>query len=345
MTYELFLTAFDRAETAGEAATWLREFVHKGDLQVLDVVELARHADDSAVIRQIGDLGSQHGGRIGAFVGGLLGVAGGPVAIAALGAAGAAVGAASELLGSRDLYHDDLKELEQSLAPDTSALLALLAPEHAEIFARHIADFGGDTMRFSLTNDAGQEYQDAKHAFIARQAERRRAQSAAWSSTTAEETADLAAMNHDLEQLYTAMGSTPDGQQTGLGVQAAAQRTRRDAARALLNQTLAAEVGRLDEAIAGYQEAISRALSDDEQAALAAQQATLRGERLTVQQQLAASQEAELRERWRDISALEAIAARADLATRITLDVQLAELRDMYAAARQGRATATTKAL
>ena len=344
MTYELFLTAFDRAETAGEAATWLREFVQKGDLQVLDVVVLARYADDRAVIRQIGDLGSQHGGRIGTIVGGLLGAVGGPVGVAALGAAGAAIGTASELLASRDLEHDDLQEMEQALAPGASALLALLAPEHAEIYARRIADFGGETMRFGLTNDAGQEYQDAKHAFIARQAERRREQSAAWSSTTADETADLAAMNHDLEQCYAAMGSTPDWQQTGLGEQAAALRTRRDAARGLLNQTLAAEVERLDEVIASYQVAISRALSDDERAALATQQAALRDMRQTAQQQLTASQEAELRERWRDISALEAIAAHANRATRITLDLQLAELRDMYAAARQGRATATAKA-
>ena len=47
MTYELFLTAFDRAETADEARYWLHEFVRKGDLQVLDVVVLAKHADDS----------------------------------------------------------------------------------------------------------------------------------------------------------------------------------------------------------------------------------------------------------------------------------------------------------
>jgi uncharacterized membrane protein len=151
VTYELFLTAFDRAETAGEAATWLREFVHKGDLQVLDVVVLARPADHRAVIRQIGDLGSQHGGRIGAVVGGLLGAVGGPVGIAAGGAAGAAFGAASELLSSRDLEHDDLQEMEQALALGTSALLALLAPAYAERFTRRIADFGGETMRFSLT--------------------------------------------------------------------------------------------------------------------------------------------------------------------------------------------------
>src|SRR5262249_30751418 len=123
MTYELFLTAFDSAETADEAATWLREFVRKGDLQVLDVVVLAKREDDSAVIRQIGDLDSRHGGRAGAIVGGLIGAAGGPVGIAALGAAGAAIGAASELLASRDLYHDDLKEMQQALAPGTSAFL------------------------------------------------------------------------------------------------------------------------------------------------------------------------------------------------------------------------------
>jgi len=252
MTYELFLTAFDRAETAGEAATWLHEFVRKGDLQVLDVVVLAKQADDSAVIRQIGDLGSQHGGRIGAIVGGLLGAAGGPVTIAAIGAAGAALGAASEFFDSRDLYYDDLKELQQALAPGTSALLTLVAPEHAAMYARAIADFGGETMRFSLTNDAGQEFQAAKRAFIARQAERRREQLAAWSSTTAEEAADLDAMNHQLEQIYAAISSTPDWQQADLRVQAAALRTRRDAARELLNQTLAAEVQRLDEVIARY---------------------------------------------------------------------------------------------
>src|SRR4029453_15646265 len=186
MTYELFLTAFDRAETADDARYWLHEDVNKADLRVLDVVVLAKQADDSAVIQQIGDLGSQHGARIGAIVGGALGVAGGPVGIAALGAAGAALGAASELLSSRDLDHDDLKEMQQALAPGTSALLALLAPEHAAMYVRRIADFGGETMRFSMTNDAGQEFQDAKRAFIERQAERRREQRAAWSGTTAE---------------------------------------------------------------------------------------------------------------------------------------------------------------
>ncbi len=337
MTYELFLTAFDRAETAGEAATWLHEFVRKGDLQVLDVVVLAKHADDSAVIRQLGDLGSQHGGRIGAIVGGLLGVAGGPAGIAALGAAGAAFGAASELLASRDLYHDDLQELEQALTPGMSALLALLAPEHAAMYARRIADFGGETMHFRLTNDAGQEFQDAKHAFIARQAERRREQLATWSSAAAEEAADLDAMNHELEQLYAAMSSTPDWHQTDLGVHAAALRTRRDAARELLNQTLAAEVQRLDDVIARYQEASSRATSDEERAALTSQNETLRSSRVAAEQKLTASQDAELQERWRDISALEAIATHADRATRISLDLLLAELRDSYAAARQVR--------
>jgi len=344
MSYELFLTAFDHAETAGEAATRLREFVHKGDLQVLDVVVLARQADDSAVIRQIGDFGSEHGGRIGAIVGGLLGVAGGPAGIAALGAAGAAFGAASELLASRDLYPDDLKEMQQALTPDTSALLALLAPEHAAMYARRIADFGGETMRFGLTNDAGQEFQDAKHAFIARQAERRREQLAAWHSTTAEETADLDAMNHELEQIYAEMSSTPDGHEADLIVHAAAVRTRRDVARELLNQTLAAAVQRVDEEIARYQEAISRATSDEERAALTSQNETLHRSRAAAEQKLAASQEAELQERWRDISALEAAAARADRATRIELDLQLAQLRDEYAAARQQRPTATRAA-
>ena len=345
MSYEFFLTAFDRAGTAGEAASWLHEWVRKGDVQVLDVVVLAKREDGSALIRENGDLGSQHGERIGAILGGLLGAPGGPAAVASLAAAGAAVGAAGELLASRDLYHDDLKEFEQALAPGTSALLAILAPEHAAIYARRIADFGGETMHFSMSNDAGQEFQDAKHAFIARQAERRREQLASWSSTTAEEAADLEAMNHELEQIYAAISSTPDWQQADPRVQAAALRTRRDAARALMSQTLAAEVQRLDEAISRYQEAISGATSDDERAALTAQNETLRRDRVAVEQKLAASQEAELQERWRDISALEAVAARADCATRIELDMQLAQLRDEYAAARQERSTATRRAL
>jgi uncharacterized membrane protein len=302
---------------------------------------LAKRADGSAVNREIGDLGSQHGERIGAIVGGLLGAPAGPAAVAALGAAGAAVGAASELLDSRDLYHDDLKEFEQALTPGTSALLALLAPDQAASYARHIADFGGKTMRFSMSNDAGQEFQHAKHAFIARQAERRHEQLAAWSSTAAEEAADLEAMNHQLEQVYAAVSSTPDGQQAALRGQAAALRTRRDAARDLLNQTLAAAIQRLDEEIIRHQQALSRATSEDERAALAGESEKLRGSRAAAQQQLAASQEAELQERWRDISALQTLAARADRATRITLDMQLAELRNLYAVAREARSSTT----
>jgi len=344
MTYELFLTTFDRAETAGEAASRLHEFVRKGDLQVIDLVVLAKHADDSAVIRQIGDFGSQHGGRIGAIVGGLLGAPGGPAAVAALGAAAAAVGAASELLASRDLYHDDLKEMQHALAPGTSALLALLTPKHAAMYARRVADFGGETMHFSMSNDAGQEFHDAVHAFIARQAERRREQLAAWISTTAEEAADLDAINHELEQIYASISRTPDGQQADLRVQAAALRTRRDAARAQLNQTLAAAVQRLDEEIARYQEAIARATSEDERAVEAAENETLHRRRVAAEQQLAASLDAGLQERWRDITVLQTLAAHADGATRVTLDLQLAELRDLYAAAREERAESIARA-
>jgi uncharacterized membrane protein len=343
MTYEVFLTTFDRAGTAGEAASWLHEWVRKGELQVLDVVVLAKRADGSALIRENGDLGSQHGERIGAILGGLLGAPGGLVAVAALGAAGGFVGTAGELLASRDLYRDDLKEFEQALTPGTSALLALLAPEHAAIYARRIADFGGETMRFSMSNDAGQEFQDAKHAFIARQSERRRQQLAAWSSTTAEENADLDVMNRVLAQLYATISRAPERQQADLRVQAAALRTRRDAARQLLNQTLAAAIQRLDEKIANYQQARSRATSADAHAALAAEYETLLGSRVAAEQQLAASQDAELHERWRDITALQTLATRADRATRITLDMQLAELRDVYAVAREARSLTTTR--
>jgi uncharacterized membrane protein len=342
MSYEFFLTTFDHAETASEAGSQLHKWVRKGDLQVIDLVVLAKHADDSAVIRQIGDFGSQHGGRIGALVGGLLGAPGGPAGVAALGAAGAAVGAASELLASRDLYHDDLKEMQQALAPSTSALLALLAPEHAAMYVRRFADFSGETMHFSLTNDAGQEFQDAVHAFIARQGERRQ-QLAAWSSTTAQQAAGIDGMNHDLEQLYATMSRTPEWQLADVRVQAAALRTRRDAARALLNQTLAAEVLRLDQEIARYQEAIGRATREEAHAALTAEKEMLHRRRVAAEQQLAASQEAELQERWRDITALQTLAARAEGATRVTLDVQLAELRDLYAAAREQRAESISR--
>jgi uncharacterized membrane protein len=344
MSYEFFLTTFDRAETADEAGYWLHEWVRKGELQVLDVVVLAKREDGSALIQQIGDLGSQHGERIGAIVGGLLGAPGGPAAVAGLAAAGAAFGGASELLASRDLYHDDLKEFEQALAPGSSALLALLAPKHAAIYARRIADFGGETMHFSLTNDAGPELQAAKRAFIARQAERRREQLAAWSSTTAKEAASIGAMNHELAQLYATISRSPEWRQADIRVQAAALRTRRDAARQLLNQTLAAALQRLDEEIVKYQEAIARATSKKAHAALTAENETLRGSRVAAEQQLAASQEAELRERWRDITALQTLAAHADGATRVTLDLQLAELRDLYAAAREERAESIARA-
>ena len=42
MTYELFLTTFHRAETADKASYWLHQFVHNGDLKVLDVVLLSK---------------------------------------------------------------------------------------------------------------------------------------------------------------------------------------------------------------------------------------------------------------------------------------------------------------
>jgi uncharacterized membrane protein len=337
MTYELFLTTFHRPETAEEASSWLYEWVRKGDVKVLDVVVLVKREDDSAVLRDLGDLASEHDDRFGAVLGGLLGAPGGPATAAALGALGAALGAAGELLTSRSLYHDDLKELQQALTPGTSALLAMVAPEHAAKYARLIADFGGETMRFSMSNDAGLEFQEAKLAFIARQVEHRRRQLAVWSRAHIEEMADLDAMNHQLVSIYAAMVGASEWQQEDLRVQAAAVRARRDAARALRNQSLAMEIQGLDEEIASCVEAASRGLSESERAALADRSETLHQSREAAVQQLRTGLDLGLQERRRDITALETLAAHADGVTRITLDLLLGELRDTYAAARKER--------
>jgi len=92
------------------------------------------------------DWDSARGGVAGLLVGASVGLIAGPGAVL-VGAAGAGIGALAAKL--RDSGFDDarLKELGESLAPGSSALVAVLEEEHVAEYESQLAQLGAETIR------------------------------------------------------------------------------------------------------------------------------------------------------------------------------------------------------
>ncbi len=97
------------------------------------------------------------GAAIGAGLGGLLGLFGGPAGVLALGTAGAAMGGAAGHYWGRVVPADDLKELGAALVPNSSALLLLLEDTYSEQVIDGLSSYGGNVVTLTVGDDLSGE--------------------------------------------------------------------------------------------------------------------------------------------------------------------------------------------
>jgi len=149
----LLVHAYNEVSKADEVLKGLQELEKRGIFTVLNAAVLMRDADGKDTWKETEDVDAKRGALFGAVAGGLIGLLGGPAGMIVGAAAGAAAGgvAAHRIdMGFSDEY---LKDIQQSLTPNSSALIALVEHEWVERVIQELEAHEGKLFRQALKAD------------------------------------------------------------------------------------------------------------------------------------------------------------------------------------------------
>ena len=158
--HEMIVVAFENETDADQVLNSLK------GLESMDIVDLKNAAvivrDSSGVvkIKETSDFDTKQGALGGAAAGAVLGLLGGGLFKGAI--LGAAGGAAAGKFIDLGLDDDFLKSVGDSLAPNSSAIVALVDFEQVDRAMEELDKFaGGHIMRHALSDDVYQKLSDA----------------------------------------------------------------------------------------------------------------------------------------------------------------------------------------
>lgn len=137
---QVFIAAFETEGEAGDALRDFRAMDREGSIQLIDAAVVVRGDDGRVRFEETADPGGKKWAKRGAIAGGLVGLIFPPtiIASAAIGAAGGGVWGKIRDKGFKD---SDLQSLGESLAPGTSAIIAVAEDHMIERLQRGIAGY------------------------------------------------------------------------------------------------------------------------------------------------------------------------------------------------------------
>lgn len=163
---ELLVVGFENAYEADRALTELTRLQKEYLIELEDAVVAVRSPDGQVRIKQsvnLAGIGAAQGGLAGAMWGSLIGLLFlNPLAGLAIGGAvGAGSGALSGSLVDYGIDDDFIKQLSDTLKPDTSALFLLIRKAQPEKILHELSGFKGRILRSSLSPEQERKIQDA----------------------------------------------------------------------------------------------------------------------------------------------------------------------------------------
>ncbi len=137
---EVFVAAFDNEEQAGAALKDFRAMDREGSIELIDAVVIVRGADGKVSFEETADPSGKKWAKRGAIAGGLVGLIFPPsiIGTAIVGAAGGGIWGKVRDKGFRD---EDLKAIGETLAPGTSAIIAVAEDRVIERLQRGIEGY------------------------------------------------------------------------------------------------------------------------------------------------------------------------------------------------------------
>ena len=126
---ELVVAAFNTEEKAGEVLESLKKLQKEQIIFLVNAAIMTKDEKGKVSMKETQDVGAGKGALFGAIAGGLLGLIGGPVGVVVGAAAGAATGGVAANRIDMGFPDDTLKELQETLTPCSSAIVALIQHE------------------------------------------------------------------------------------------------------------------------------------------------------------------------------------------------------------------------
>jgi uncharacterized membrane protein len=156
----MMVVAFEDEYKAGEVLTTLKQMDVEATVDLKSAAVVKRDAEGKVRIKETKDFDAKQGAIGGAVAGGLLGLLTGRFLMGAIvGAAGGAAAGHGIDMGLNDEY---LKTVGESLASQSSALVALIAFERVERAMEELDKFeGGTILRHTLSDEVYQQLSDA----------------------------------------------------------------------------------------------------------------------------------------------------------------------------------------
>jgi uncharacterized membrane protein len=133
------VAAFTDVNSGDEALKALKDAKKQKQIYFDDAAVIRQDEDGDVHYRETGDMTTGKGAGIGALVGGVIGILGGPVGIVVGAGAGALIGGAASH-GDAGFDDDSLEQIGVALRPGTSALLATTDKYFVEMVNKQIGE-------------------------------------------------------------------------------------------------------------------------------------------------------------------------------------------------------------
>lgn len=150
---ELIIAAFNDEDKAKDVLKLLRELEKEQIIFLINAAVMTKDEKGKVSIKETQDIGGGKGAVFGAIAGGVVGLLGGPIGMVIGAAAGAATGgiAASKIdMGFPD---DTLAELQATLKPSSSAILALIQHEWVDRVVEEMEKAGAALFRQAMKDE------------------------------------------------------------------------------------------------------------------------------------------------------------------------------------------------
>jgi uncharacterized membrane protein len=150
---ELVVAAFNDETKAGAVLKDLKALEKDGMILLVNAAVMVKDDKGKISIKETDDITGGKGALFGAVAGGLIGLMGGPVGVIIGAAAGAATGGVAANKIDMGFPDDMLKEMESSLPPGSSAILALIQHQWVDTAVAELEKAGAKLFRQAIKDE------------------------------------------------------------------------------------------------------------------------------------------------------------------------------------------------